>query len=337
MKEMKKILKGQNILGLVALGSAIAFPAWTAQLVYPQAENGHATDSTEGHFVRPFPPELAPHLLKIAQDIPDPDNMERFRRVMEYAQAQQLYQRPMGEIIQAIALKFLGTPYAAGLLDKSDREQLIISLDGFDCVLFIETVLAIARGVSVQDYSYLTFGDRLLDQRYRNGQLNGYCSRLHYFSDWIADNQNRGIVENITPKLGGIPLNKKLNFMSQHRSSYPQLANDDTNYQCIVNTENQLDKLTINYIPKNQIHTLYNRLQPGDIVATTADIEGLDVTHTGLVYRNSDGSIGFIHASPSGEVKISRDLQTYIEDVEGMTGIILARPNDKRQMGMQPQ
>ncbi|MEB3831006.1 N-acetylmuramoyl-L-alanine amidase-like domain-containing protein [Phormidium sp. CCY1219] len=276
-----------------------------------------------------YPPLHEPVLPPRLQVPPD-ENGRRFARMMQNAIARNLFDRSLGEIIQAIAEQFLGTPYIAGLLDKSNQEQLTISLQGFDCVLFVETVLAIARGIAQEDYSYPGFRDRLLEQRYRHGQLNGYCSRLHYFSDWINDNQTRNIVENITPKLGGFPLHKQFNFMTANWHSYPQIAASNANYQCLKNVEANLNQLQLKYIPQHQIYTLYPHLQPGDIIATATDIPGLDVTHTGFVYRYPDGKIGFIHASPSGEVKISPDLQSYVEAVDGQIGIILARPLDPR-------
>jgi len=51
----------------------------------------------------------------------------------------------------------------------------------------------------------------------------------------------------------------------------------------------------------------------------------LDVTHTGLVYRNADGNLGLIHASPAGEVTVAYDLHRYIRRVESAIGIVVAR------------
>ena len=265
------------------------------------------------------------------QEIPETDDGERFRRVMDYARPNKAYERPMGEIIQAIAQQFLGAAYKADLLDQSKEETLVVTLNKFDCVLFVETVLAIARGVAVQDYSYPTFVNHIRDQRYWNGQMNGYCSRLHYFSEWIFDNQQRGTVQNIGQKLGGVPLNKKLNFMTTHRQSYRPMAKDDTTYQCRVEREAQLDGVTVDYIPTNKIRSVYSQLQPGDIIAVATNIPGLDVTHTGLVYRQPNGNIGFIHASPAGQVTIARDLERYISRVDNAIGILVTRPIDPRQ------
>ncbi|MFS8119128.1 MAG: N-acetylmuramoyl-L-alanine amidase-like domain-containing protein [Microcoleus sp.] len=254
-----------------------------------------------------------------------PEDIARFDKIIQYAKKQNLPDRPIGEIIQAIGDNFLGQPYAEGLLDKSDAEKLIITLNKFDCVLFVETVLAISRGVAVKDYDYQNFVNRIEQQRYVNGKMNGYCSRLHYFSEWINDNQKRQTVENITTQLGGVPMNKTLNFMSQHRSSYPQMVKDEATYQCIVSQEAELAKTTVNYIPTNQIKSVYSQLKPGDIVAVATDIKGLDVTHTGFVYRNADGNMGLIHASPAGAVTVAYDLQRYISRVESAIGIVVAR------------
>lgn len=284
-------------------------------------ENPAPVPSNLGHLRQ----KIATNNLLDSLETLDPE-ITRFNQVMQYAFDAQLTSRPFGEIMQAIAEQFLGSPYVVGLLDRSKQENLVVTLNGFDCVLFIETVLAIARGVAVQDYTYENFRDRIQQQRYRNGQINGYCSRLHYFSDWIDDNQNRNIVRNLTNSLGGTPLNATLNFMTENRQYYHQLSNQE-NYQCIRNQEAKLANLNIRYIPQHQIATIYPYLQPGDIIATATDIPGLDVTHTGLVYRFPDGNIGFIHASPSGEVKISRDLQSYVQAVDGQIGIIVTRAN----------
>jgi len=254
-----------------------------------------------------------------------PEDIARFEKVVQYAKRQNLHDRSIGEIVQAIADYFLGKPYAEGLLDKSGEEKLLVTLNKFDCVLFVETVLAIARGVAVQDYDYQNFVNRIEEQRYLNGKMNGYCSRLHYFSEWINDNQKRQTVENITAELGGVPMNKTLNFMTQHRSSYPQMVKDEATYQCIVSQEADLAKTTVNYIPTNRIKSVYSQLKPGDIVAVATDVKGLDVTHTGLVYRNADGNMGLIHASPAGEVTVAYDLQRYIRRVKSAIGIVVAR------------
>lgn len=256
----------------------------------------------------------------------DPSSGRRFQQIMRTAIAQKLHQRPMGEIMQIVAQQFLGTPYRADSLDQASQEQLILSLEYFDCVTFVETVLAIARGIAAKDYSYQAFASHMLDQRYRDGRLNGYCSRLHYFSEWITDNQSRGTVITVSDRFrGGVVANKPLNFISQHRSRYPLLATHDQNYQCILRLEANLNSSSFSYIPKHQVTQFSHHLKPGDIVAIATNIPGLDVSHTGLIFRQPDGSLGLIHASPSGMVKISPRLSRYLRQTASHTGIIVAR------------
>jgi hypothetical protein len=261
----------------------------------------------------------------IVQEARDPN----YQKLVQYAQSQQLDRSPMGDIMQNIAGQFLGAKYQAGLLDRSPTEKLFISLTEFDCVLFVETVLALSHNFALKNYQYSTFTEQILNQRYRHGVLDGYCSRLHYFSDWINDNQKRGNVENITAKLGGITLDKKLNFMSKNRRSYPQLKSQ-SNYDCIQQVEQQLQSLSLTYIPTANIKDIYPQLQAGDIIGVVTNIDGLDTTHTGLVYRSAEGEIGLIHASPAGQVTIARDLQKYISKVDKAIGIFVVRPLDPR-------
>ena len=259
----------------------------------------------------------------------DADDDAKYKQIIDRAKKHNLSQASMGKIVQIVAQQFLDAEYKAGLLDRSTQETLFISLKQFDCLLFVETVLAIADNISQQKYSQEDFTLNIENRRYWNGKMNGYCSRLHYFSDWIEDNQIRGNVENITQKLGGIDTTKKLNFMTTHRSSYPNLVKSDLNFKCIAGVEATLST-NFNYIPTKNIQLIYSQLQPGDIVGVATNIAGLDFTHTGFVYRHSDGSIGLIHASPAGKVTIAKDLQKYVANVQNAIGIVVSRASEPK-------
>ncbi len=273
---------------------------------------------------RPASPPAASESAAQTVSAPAPDPV--FDRIMAAAERENLHAEPLGVIMQKLGEKLKGTPYVAGVLDAPEQETLIAPLDKFDCVLFVESMLAMARGVAQQDYSYEGYLDRIEEARYRHGQMNGYCSRLHYFSDWIRDNEARGLVRNITQEVGGVPYDKTLDFMSTHRESYPRLVASDSLYQGIVEIERELQDLELFYIPQDQIRKAYPMLRAGDIIATATSISGLDVTHTGLVYDAGAGKKGFMHASTTSGVTISPDLQAYIQGVRVQTGIIVARP-----------
>ncbi len=273
-------------------------------------------------------------LLPQKQTIPITQNVSRdqleFQRLMDLFRDRQLSKLSMDEVLQKVADKFLGASYHAGLLDRGETEQLFISLTEFDCVLFVETVLAFSRNLRSPDPTYENFVQNIQEVRYADGKLDGYCSRLHYFSEWIRDNQKRNIVRDLTAELGGIPLKKTLNFMGNHWRKYSRMQNNEQNHQCILAMEQKLELAIqsepLRYIPASKIRSIYPLLKAGDIIAVTTDLQGLDATHTGLVYLSPNG-VGFIHASPSGKVKISADLQGYVERVDHAIGIMVARPN----------
>jgi len=269
----------------------------------------------------------------IATSIPDSSDEGVYRQIIDRAERQNLTQASMGEIVQAISKEFLGAEYKAGLLDRSTQETLVISLKQFDCLLFVETVLAIADNITLQKDNYQDFKNEVEDRRYWQGKMNGYCSRLHYFSDWIEDNQRRGNIVNVTQKLGGIDTVKKLNFMTTHRDSYSSLSKSDRNFKCISRVEDSLST-TFNYIPTQKIRRTYSQLKPGDIIGVATKIEGLDFTHTGFAYRQPNGNVGLIHASPAGKVVIAQDLQNYIKNVPQAAGIVVSRANKPKFKGV---
>ena len=250
----------------------------------------------------------------------------RFEAVMAYARANDLHEQPIGAIMQAVGLRFMERPYLTGTLDEPPTEQLVIRFDGFDCVTYVETVLALARGIAVEDYRYASFAERMREQRYRGGAMEGYCSRLHYFSEWVRDNDRRGIVRDVTAGLGGQVLGDTLRFMSTHRSAYPRFATNDSLLACIRDMEQTLRGEPIRYVPQDALRSVYDRLQAGDILGLATDIDGLDIAHTGLVYAGADGQIGLLHASTSGGVTVSPDLQAYVQNIDHQVGILVARP-----------
>lgn len=232
----------------------------------------------------------------------------------------------IGKVIEAAGLSFLETEYVAGTLEINESEQLVINLKGMDCVTFVENSLTFARCLKMEKIKYEDFIAELENIRYRDGKIDGYSSRLHYFCDWIYNNQQKGIVKDITADLGGNTYEKQINFMSTHSISYKQLS-DLSELEKIEKIENAINSRDMYHIPKNKIEKVYDKLQTGDIIATTTFINGLDVTHTGLVYKDNNGTY-FMHASSKmKEVIISQNqLADYVAEDSKKAGIMVARP-----------
>ena len=134
----------------------------------------------------------------------------------EFAASNKLKDLPINEIIVEIGKTFLDVDYEAFSLEKGDHEQLVIHLSGLDCYTFFESSLAFARCLKKGDATFEDFQREITKLRYRNGVINEYISRLHYASDWLYDNELKGIVKDVTEEIGGIEYNKKINFMSKH-------------------------------------------------------------------------------------------------------------------------
>lgn len=226
-----------------------------------------------------------------------------------------------------IGQTFLGTPYVEKTLEVGQTETLVINLRGLDCTTFVENTLALGLLMHQNKNDFDSFAEILKTIRYRNGELNGYPSRLHYFTEWIRNNQTKGLVNDITNELGGVSLNKPINFMGSHRSLYPFLENDE-NYERILQIEVDLAKEAFCYIPQNDILEHESLIHSGDIIALATSIKGLDVTHTGFAIKMADGRIHLLHASSTGAVKITQvPLLDYLKKIKGNIGIVVARPS----------
>lgn len=238
----------------------------------------------------------------------------------------QLKASSSSETLVAIGKLFLGTPYKEKTLEIGEIESLVINLRGLDCTTFVENTLAISLLQNQELSDFSSFTKNIKTIRYRNGLLDGYSSRLHYFTDWIRNNEEKGLVQNITADLGGVELNKPINFMGTHRELYPFLA-DEINYKNILATEAQLAQETLCYLPQAAIKNQEINMQSGDIIALATSIKGLDVTHTGIALKKPNGRVHLLHASSSGEVTITAvPLVDYLTKVKNNIGIIVARP-----------
>jgi hypothetical protein len=162
--------------------------------------------------------------------------------------------------------------------------------------------------------------------RYRDGVLNGYPSRLHYFSEWIANNDKKSLVQNITRDLGGVVDPEPITFMSAHRASYRQLA-DDSVLRDIGAMEKQLSATPRYVIGESSIARVAKDVRDGDVIAAATNVPGLDVAHTGIALW-LDGKLHLMHAPLVGSVvEISTEpLAERIVRIAAQDGIMVARP-----------
>jgi hypothetical protein len=242
---------------------------------------------------------------------------------------------PIGQSAVRVGELAIGSPYQPFTLESYLRsggspsaEPLTLSLTHFDCVTLVEACLAVARVAAVRAApSWKAFSREVERMRYRGGVRRGYTSRLHYLSEWMTDGASRGLLKDLGPELGGVEDDRPLRFMSEHRASYPALA-DEAVFQEIAAMEQRLDRHPRRVIPTKRIPQVVDRIETGDVLAFATAIPGLDVTHTAFAYRDRNGVLRVLHAPLSGGVvEVTRTtLPEYVAAIRRSTGILVGRP-----------
>ena len=246
---------------------------------------------------------------------------------MQWASSNQLATQPLPEVIVGVARYFLGKPYVAHTLDTEGEERLVVNLREFDCTTFVENVLALSYCLKSGAYEMDQFIFYLKQLRYRDGEIDGYPSRLHYISEWLVDNEEKGLIDIVSNRLGQSSTGEKINFMSEHVESYPKLRDNVEFIREISEIEHHISSYDLKYIDEEQIENFTDSIQDGDVLAFCTTIEGLDVVHLGLALHDKN-KLHFIHASTRGnKVKISEtDLGEYVRNRENVYGIFVGRP-----------
>jgi hypothetical protein len=236
-------------------------------------------------------------------------------------------QSPTSVLMVKLGTYFEGTPYVAHTLEKGAEEQLVVNLRGVDCTTLVENCLALAKTIQSDEHTFERFTKELKNVRYRSGKIDGYPSRLHYTTDWIFDNQQKKLVRNLSKEIGTTPYPKEINFMSTHPDSYRQLKDSSKLLTIIVQKESDINSRQHFYIPEEKLAEVEDQLMDGDIVGITTSIEGLDISHMGILVRKA-GRIHLLHASSAAEKVVLSDetLEEYLLSSKSATGIMVARP-----------
>lgn len=212
------------------------------------------------------------------------------------------------------AKKMLGVPYVAGTLDGNEEEQLEVLVDSLDCTTFVETVLAFCIADKRGERDYEGFKKALTQIRYRDGILNGYTSRLHYFSDWIRNNEQMGFVKECTSETAcSLPKELWLDFMTTHVDSYLPMKKNPELVKEMASHEKNWQGTVVSYIPKEKLNLPPGELKikDGDVLALVTNIKGLDVVHVGFAFWK-DNQLHLLHASSSAK-KVIEDPKTQYE------------------------
>jgi len=207
-----------------------------------------------------------------------------------------------GGRVEWISSQFLGFPYIHNpLVGAADvREVFTASLDGFDCVTYMETALALARSRSERD-----FPGCLKDIRYRAGKVD-WRSRNHYMTDWIENNVRNGAVRRVA-------------FQGSQRTkerlldAVPGLVPRRRRFSCL---------------PKQALRGAASaQIRSGDLIFFASTRPHLDVFHCGILIRDG-GRLLLRHASRSQGRVVEQDLGGFLSQ-NRMAGVIVVRPAER--------
>jgi hypothetical protein len=225
------------------------------------------------------------------------------RRRVQQLLSEAKYERCAGSRIDVLSRHFLGHSYKPNpLIGSADTAEVFTaSLDGFDCVTYIETILALARASSVDD-----FIESLRKIRYEQGRIQ-WERRNHYMSLWIRNNVRNGIIRPVS--MPAVPI------LSRERvlNSVPGLAARRTRVKCV---------------PKAAVSRFEPHLQNGDLIFFVSTRKHLDVFHAGIIVRDGNG-VHMRHASRSGGRVVEQELSEFLK-ANRMAGIMVVRPHTRR-------
>ena len=223
------------------------------------------------------------------------------RRSVQHLLSEIKSDRPTGSRIALLSRHFLGHSYKPNPLIGSidTAEVFTAALDGFDCVTYIETILALARASNVDD-----FLEWLRKIRYAQGCIR-WEQRNHYMTLWIRNNVREGIVRPVS--MPAVPI------LSRERvlNAVPGLAARRTRVKCVA---------------KRAVARFAAYLQSGDLIFFVSTRKNLDVFHAGIIVRDGKSML-MRHASRSHGFVVEQQLSEFLQ-ANRMAGVIVVRPQE---------
>jgi hypothetical protein len=321
--------KSTLVLGLALMlgtGAAIAGVRW---LTSPMDLGGRSRSKPTTGTAQTSRPAPSPASTKgSAQPGPIDPNLPLYNGETRPIAAQAIddtAQTPMNQALVGLARRFRGSAYAAFPLDRQPTERLLLDLQHFDQVRFVEQLLALvnSRQMSTRTEAVDRFSDHVRQLRYNDGQV-AYCRRHHYFSRWAQAAERQGYLVNLTPFLPGVHQRRRaLTFMSSHPGTF-QPMQQSANRDCITILEKSL-VVEQAYVPLKGLAPVRPSLRSGDIVALVSQVPGLDISQVGLLEVKGN-EISVIHAAAGPGITRSQDLAPYAEAQPGVIGLAFYRP-----------
>ena len=226
------------------------------------------------------------------------------RRHVEQLLSKTSCEPSIGSRIDLLSRRFLGHSYKPNPLTGSAHtpEVFTASLDGFDCVTYIETILALARSSNPDDFT-----EWLRKLRYERGHIQ-WQRRNHYMTRWIRNNVREGIVRRVSmPAAPTLTRERVLNIVA---GLHPQ-------------------RIRMKCVPKAAVPQLQRHLQTGDLIFFASTRKHLDVFHAGIIVRDGKRLL-MRHASRIQGLVVQQELSDFLK-ANRMAGVIVVRPQPVSQ------
>jgi cell wall-associated NlpC family hydrolase len=210
--------------------------------------------------------------------------------------------QPVAARVDSISRQFLGRPYVTNpLIGSIDTPEVFVAgidgiRSGFDCVTYVETVVARAYARNSKDYA--SFLRRI---RYESGRVD-WKRRNHYMTNWIRNNARAGLVRPVHFGAASIAKRRRLDMV-------PGLPPQNQRFSCL---------------PKRRLGKIAGNIQSGDLMFFASTRPRLDIFHCGIVIRDGN-RLMLRHASRSQGGVVEQELSTFLK-ANRMAGVILARP-----------
>ncbi len=208
------------------------------------------------------------------------------------------HERPVRRRMDKISRLLLGSAYLVNPLGGGvgSAEVFTVSFSGFDCVTYVETVMAMARASTTSG-----FLRQLRKIRYREGRIE-WTWRNHYMTDWIRENQAAGFLRNITR---GSMTRSRTRRLSSLAGIRPR-------------------RRKFRYFLKSSLDQIRALIDDGDLIFFVSTRPNLDTFHVGICFR-AHGKVLLRHSARSQGGAVEQLLDDFLGK-NSMPGFILARP-----------
>lgn len=236
-----------------------------------------------------------------------------------------------GNDVLYYARTFKGVPYVAATLEKFDPERLVVNLRELDCTTLVETTLALTLTKRQGKTTFADYCRNLMSLRYWQGDMSGYLSRLHYFTWWMHDNVDKGLVEIVNDeKHFTSVINVQNHYMSKHPDKYKFLNEKQSRIDSIVTLEKKYNGIDGHYLPESKTQLCKQQLKSihdGDIIAIVTRKDGIDYSHLGFAVWGKDNRLHLLNASSIHHkvVEEPKTLYQYLKEHPSSIGIRVLR------------